>query len=207
MSAPLQDAPAADTEGEKPVREQLSKATIEAEAKAADEAAMSEDALAETGAHSTGLENGTISTHEVSDRGRSTRKRSFDETEEDGSSGMQRTASARLPRKRSRENPEEAESTRVSGEHVRESLNGNGRATSTSDEIQQPEQTRLQKEREANLNWVMLAAQRRSAASLKRTRAMVQEPLMIWMCQTTPWQGTRRQLQSKERTWNFHRDK
>jgi len=141
MSAPVNDVPAAVTEGEKPVRERLSKATIEAEAKAAGEAAMSEDVLAETGATSTGLENGSKATQGISDRGRPTRKRSFDETEEDGNSGAQRSASARLPRKRSRETPAEADSARVSGEHVRDAINGNGNGTSTLDEIKHPAQT------------------------------------------------------------------
>jgi len=138
MSAHLTDVPGVDTAGEKPVREQLSKATIEAGAKAADQAASSEDVLSETGAQSTGLQNGTTTTHEMSDRGRPTRKRSFDETEENPDAVTKRAPSARLPRKRSRENPAESSSTRVSGEHIRDQLNDTVNGNTKTEELEQP---------------------------------------------------------------------
>lgn len=144
MSAQPSDVPAVDTTGEKPVREHLSKATIEAGAKATNEAALTEDVLAETGEQSNGLQNGstsvsTTTAHEMSDRGRPTRKRSFDETEENGDAGNKRAPSARLPRKRSRENPAEPGSTRVSGEHIRDQLNDTANGGTTTNELEQTE--------------------------------------------------------------------
>ncbi|GAB7346034.1 hypothetical protein MBLNU457_4803t1 [Dothideomycetes sp. NU457] len=140
MSAQPENVLAADNAGEKPVREQLSKATIEAGAKATNEAALTEDVLAETGEQSNGLQNGNTTTHhEMSDRGRPTRKRSFDETEEIGDAGAKRAPSARLPRKRSRENPSEPGSTRVSGEHIRDQLNDTVNGSTTTDELEQNE--------------------------------------------------------------------
>lgn len=140
MSGQSSDVPVVDTAGEKPVREQLSKATIEAGAKATNEAALSEDVLAETGEQSGGLQNGSSSTtHEMSDRGRPTRKRSFDETEENGEHDTKRAPSARLPRKRSRENPAETGSARVSGEHSRDQLNDTTNGSTTTDELEQVE--------------------------------------------------------------------
>lgn len=140
MSTHNGDVPADDAASEQPVREQLRKAKIEAETKAVDEASASESILAETGAHAPGLENGASTTaQDTTDRGRPTRKRSFDETEEVESAGAGRAPSARQPRKRSRENPDGSESRKVSGEHPRDATGAS--VNGTSNELKKTEET------------------------------------------------------------------
>jgi len=126
-----QEKPVSDTEEEKPVREQLKKATIDAQAQSTQAAAgMENSVLAETGAVSESLANGTPTNTDNAERGRLHGKRSFDETEEEPNTGNERSSSVRHPRKRSRDNIIDEEHplniARSSGEQSREDGASNG---------------------------------------------------------------------------------